>query len=63
MGDGKAGPDPEHPARVELGEFFLQEGVLPGRWTFGRGKESLVTGLSAEQAFQIVVRLRARTLR
>jgi hypothetical protein len=63
MGDGEEGPDCHHPARVELGDCFLQETLPDGFWTFGRGSEILMTGLSTEEAFLLVMHLRKKSLR
>jgi hypothetical protein len=45
------------PFRVELGDFFLEQ-TTDERWAFGRGDEILLTGLSAEEVFLLVVHLR-----
>jgi hypothetical protein len=57
MAHGKGDGERPRPFRVDLGEYFLEEGARRGSWTFGRGSEALLTGLTAEEAFAIVIRL------
>jgi hypothetical protein len=63
MGDEEERDAPPR-ARVELGECFLEEETARcGFWAFGRGKDVLLTGLSTEEAFLLVVHLRGKAPR
>jgi len=46
--------------RVPLGSLFLEHDDARGTRTFGRGDQWLVTGLSVEQAFGVLVRVTER---
>jgi hypothetical protein len=55
MGSGATGANDA--ARVALGSCFLER-IESERWNFGRGRDVLIAGLSTEEAFTVVIRLR-----